>query len=42
MIIIQQTLIIAFESHRAKQYNFGLGRNPIDKASLAYANKNRD
>ena len=35
-------LIVAFEAHRAKQYNLGLGRNPIAKATLAYANQNHD
>ena len=35
-------LIVAFEAHRAKQYHLGLGRNPIAKATLAYANQNRD
>ena len=30
-------LIVAFEAHRAKQYHLGLGRNPIAKATLAYA-----
>ncbi len=33
-------LIVAFEAHRAKQYHLGLGRNPIAKATLAYANQN--
>ncbi len=35
-------LIIAFEAHRAKQYHLGLGRNPIAKSTLAYANQHRD
>ncbi len=35
-------LIVAFKAHRAKQYHLGLGRNPIAKATLAYANQNRD
>ena len=35
-------LIVAFEAHRAKQYHLGLGRNPIAKATLAYANQHRD
>ena len=35
-------LIVAFEAHRAKQYLLGLGRNPIAKDTLAYANQNRD
>ena len=35
-------LIVAFEAHRAKQYHLGLGRNPIVKTTLAYANQNRD
>lgn len=35
-------LIVAFEVHRAKQYHLGLGRNPIAKATPAYANQNRD
>ena len=35
-------LIVAFEAHRAKQYHLGLGRHPIAKATLAYANQNRD
>lgn len=35
-------LIVAFEAHRAKQYHLGLGRNPIAKTTLAYANQNRD
>ena len=35
-------LIVAFEAHQAKQYHLGLGRNPIAKATLAYANQNRD
>lgn len=35
-------IIVAFEAHLAKQYHFGLGRNPIAKAPLAYANQNRD
>ena len=35
-------LIVAFEAHRAKQFHLGLGRNPIAKATLAYANQNRD
>ena len=35
-------LIVAFEAHRAKQYHLGLGRNPIAKVTLAYANQNRD
>lgn len=35
-------LIVAFEAHRAKQYHLGLGRNPIAKSTLAYANQNRD
>ena len=35
-------LIVAFETHRAKQYHLGLGLNPIIKTTLAYANQNRD
>ena len=35
-------LIVAFEAHRAKQYHLGLGRNPIAKDTLTYANQNRD
>ena len=35
-------IIVAFVAHRAKQYHLGLGRNPIAKATLAYANQNRD
>ena len=35
-------LIVAFEAHRIKQYHLGLGRNPIAKSTLAYANQNRD
>ena len=35
-------LIVAFEAHRTKQYHLGLGRNPIAKATLAYANQNCD
>ena len=35
-------LIVAFEAHLAKQYHLGLGRNPIAKVTLAYANQNRD
>ena len=35
-------LIVTFEAHQAKQYHLGLGRNPIAKATLAYANQNRD
>ena len=35
-------LIVAFEAHRAKQYHLGLGRNPIAKATLAYANQHRN
>ena len=35
-------LLVAFEAHQAKQYHLGLGRNPIAKATLAYANQNRD
>lgn len=35
-------LIVAFEAHRSKQYHLGLGRNSIAKATLAYANQNRD
>ena len=35
-------LIVAFEAHRGKQYHLGLGRNPIAKATLAYANQTRD
>ena len=34
-------LIIAFEAHRAKQYHLGLGRNPIAKSTLAYANQRK-
>ena len=34
-------LIVSFEAHRVKQYHLGLGRNPIAKATLAYANQNR-
>lgn len=30
-------LIVVFEAYRAKQYHLGLGRNPIAKATLAYA-----
>lgn len=35
-------LIVAFEAHRSKQYHLGVGRNPIAKATLSYANQNRD
>lgn len=35
-------LIVAFEAHQAKLYHLGLGRNPIAKATLAYANQHRD
>ena len=35
-------LIVAFEAHHAKLYHLGLGRNPIAKATLAYANQHRD
>ena len=35
-------VIVALEAHRAKQYHLGLGRNPIAKSTLAYANQNRD
>ena len=35
-------LIVAFETHRAKQYHLGLGRKPIAKTTLASANHNRD
>ena len=35
-------LIVAFEAHRAEQYHLHLGRHPIAKATLAYANQNRD
>ncbi len=35
-------LIVDFEAHRAKQYHLGLGRNPIAKVTLVYANQNRD
>ena len=35
-------LIVAFEAHRGKQYHLGLGCNPIAKATLSYANQNRD
>ena len=35
-------LIVALESHRAKQYHLGLGRNTIVKATFAYANQTRD
>ena len=35
-------LIVAFEAHQAKQYHLGLGREPIVKATLSYANQNRD
>lgn len=35
-------LIVAFEAHQAKLYYLGLGRNPIAKATLAYANQHRD
>ena len=34
--------IVAFEAHQAKQYHLGLGREPIVKATLSYANQNRD
>lgn len=39
---LRNHLIVAFEAHQSKQYHLGLGRNPIDKATLAYANQNRD
>ena len=35
-------LIVALEAHRAKQYHLSLGRNPIAKATLAYANQHCD
>ena len=35
-------VIVALEAHRAKQYHLGLGRNPIAKSTLAYANLHRD
>ena len=35
-------LIVAFETHRAKQYHLGLGRKPIAKTTFASANQNRD
>ena len=35
-------LIVAFETHRAKQYHLGLGRKPIAKTILASAYHNRD
>ena len=35
-------LIVAFEAHRSKQYNLGLGREPIAKTTLASANQNCD
>lgn len=35
-------LILAFETHRAKQYHLGLGRESITKATLATANQNRN
>ena len=35
-------LIVALEAHRAKQYHLDLGRNSVAKATLAYANQNRD
>ena len=35
-------LIVTFGAHQAKQYHLGLGRNPITKATLAYANQHRD
>lgn len=35
-------LIVAFESHRAKQYHLGLGREPIAKTTLSTANQNRN
>ncbi len=35
-------LIVAFESHRPKQYHLGLGREPITKMTLASANQNCD
>ncbi len=35
-------VIVAFETHRGKQYHLGLGHNPIAKATLAYANQNLD
>ena len=35
-------LIVAFEAHRAKKYNLGLGREPIAKTTIATANQNRD
>ena len=35
-------VIVALEAHRAKQYHLGLGRNPIAKSTLAYANQRRD
>lgn len=35
-------VIVAIEAHRAKLYHLGLRRNPIAKATLAYANQNRD
>lgn len=34
-------LIVAFEAHRCKKYHLDLGRNPIAKATLAYANQTR-
>lgn len=38
---ILSNLIVDFETHRAKQYNLGLGREPIAKTTLASANQNR-
>ena len=35
-------LIVAIEAHRKKQYHLGLGRDPIIKSTLAYANQTRD
>ena len=35
-------LIVALEAHRDKRYHLGLGRNPIAKATLSYANQNRE
>lgn len=35
-------LIVAFETHRAKQYHLRLGRKPIAKTTFASANQNRD